>query len=556
MRISASRCLLLSALAAAGAVLCGCTSAAAVRVKPWERATLADDSMNPDRDALGTAMMDHVNFFFPRGRLGRPGRRRQRLRLQLKAGGRSPPQTFQYLKRFHHEIRTKQKSIMNIIARLRRRYAWLHLSTVTLFTLLQRSPAVRVVEIADEYVAASPVGALVKYAAAALASLGAINSMAGATILASSLTPNPTGPLPVFNAVVNKPITNLAFTITNTMNIASWTVSGQIPPGLELEAARKHLDRSDRARKPRRPTTSRESSGNAWGGGATTGNNTTTPRPGRNPHEDRLVHFHAPGLLPTRAKRAANGGSFIGTGISAVFSFTVDVTACRRRPVPAFSVQPMSVVVPGGTVALVAEASNSPTYQWMWNGTTPVSGATSSTLLLTNAAAEVGSYTCVATNSAGSATSNPATVSVEHTTNIGRLVNISCRSTVGTGANILIAGFVVGGAGTTGSESLLIRGSGPALAAFGVTGTLPDPALTLDSGSTTVASNDAWGGSATISTAAAAVGAFAWSDIDRATTRRSCNRCPGAPTLRRSPARAASTGVALAEIYDATPAGS
>src|SRR6202044_2561458 len=91
---------------------------------------------------------------------------------------------------------------------------------------------------------------------------------------------------------------------------------------------------------------------------------------------------------------------------------------------PAFPVQPMSVVVPGGTVALVAEASNSPTYQWMWNGTTPVSGATSSTLLLPNAAAGVGSYTCVATNSAGSATSNPATVSVDHTTNIGRLVNI------------------------------------------------------------------------------------------------------------------------------------
>ncbi len=62
MRISASRCLLLSALAAAGAVLCGCTSAAAVRVKPWERAALADDTMNPDRDPLGTAMCDHVYF--------------------------------------------------------------------------------------------------------------------------------------------------------------------------------------------------------------------------------------------------------------------------------------------------------------------------------------------------------------------------------------------------------------------------------------------------------------------------------------------------------------
>ncbi len=62
MRMSAPRCLLLSSLAAAGAALCGCSSVSAVRVKPWERATLADASMNPDRDALGSAMMDHVNF--------------------------------------------------------------------------------------------------------------------------------------------------------------------------------------------------------------------------------------------------------------------------------------------------------------------------------------------------------------------------------------------------------------------------------------------------------------------------------------------------------------
>ncbi len=62
MRISTSRCLLLSVLAGAAAVLCGCSSASAVRVRPWERATLADDAMNPERDGLGSAMMDHVNF--------------------------------------------------------------------------------------------------------------------------------------------------------------------------------------------------------------------------------------------------------------------------------------------------------------------------------------------------------------------------------------------------------------------------------------------------------------------------------------------------------------
>jgi hypothetical protein len=31
-----------------------------VRVQPWERATLADYTMRPDRDPLATAMDEHV----------------------------------------------------------------------------------------------------------------------------------------------------------------------------------------------------------------------------------------------------------------------------------------------------------------------------------------------------------------------------------------------------------------------------------------------------------------------------------------------------------------
>ena len=50
------------ALAAAAAALTGCTSTNLVRVKPWERATLADETMNPDRDALHKAMSEHIYF--------------------------------------------------------------------------------------------------------------------------------------------------------------------------------------------------------------------------------------------------------------------------------------------------------------------------------------------------------------------------------------------------------------------------------------------------------------------------------------------------------------
>ena len=40
----------------------GCTNANLVRVRPWERATLADYTMRPDRDPLATANSEHVYF--------------------------------------------------------------------------------------------------------------------------------------------------------------------------------------------------------------------------------------------------------------------------------------------------------------------------------------------------------------------------------------------------------------------------------------------------------------------------------------------------------------
>jgi hypothetical protein len=54
--------LLALTLLAASAGLTGCTAPAAVRVHPWERGALAGYAMNPDRDALGAMMNDHIYF--------------------------------------------------------------------------------------------------------------------------------------------------------------------------------------------------------------------------------------------------------------------------------------------------------------------------------------------------------------------------------------------------------------------------------------------------------------------------------------------------------------
>ena len=76
-----------------------------------------------------------------------------------------------------------------------------------------------------------------------------------------------------------------------------------------------------------------------------------------------------------------------------------------------------------------------------------------------------------------------------------KLVNLSARFQVGTGDNILIAGFVLSGNGT---RQVLIRAVGPTLASYGVTGTLADPQFTVfDAGGTVIATNDNWSSSLT-----------------------------------------------------------
>jgi hypothetical protein len=69
-----------------------------------------------------------------------------------------------------------------------------------------------------------------------------------------------------------------------------------------------------------------------------------------------------------------------------------------------------------------------------------------------------------------------------------KLANISTRAFVGTGANVLIGGFILGG---DANSHIVIRGIGPSLTAFGVPDALADPTLELrDSNGVLLASND------------------------------------------------------------------
>ena len=95
-------------------------------------------------------------------------------------------------------------------------------------------------------------------------------------------------------------------------------------------------------------------------------------------------------------------------------------------------------------------------------------------------------------------------------TGSNRLINISSRAYVGSGDSVLIAGFYIAGSGI---EQVLVRGIGPALGTFGVSGTLARPQLTVyDAGGNVLAANAGWSAdprAAQIAATAAAVGAFA-----------------------------------------------
>lgn len=223
----------------------------------------------------------------------------------------------------------------------------------------------------------------------------------------------------------------------------------------------------------------------------------------------------------------------------------------------------------GGSASftVVAGGTPAPTYQWTRNGTplgngptatgASVAGATTATLTLTGiSTADAGNYAVTVTNSAGVASSSAAVLAVNDVpTAPSRIINLSILTTIGSAGDNFTMGYVVGGAGTSGAKPLVIRAVGPSLGALGVPGTLADPKLELFAGSTRTTENDNWGGSAAVAGAMAGVGAFPFTSgtsLDAAvlgsiTTRDNSVKVSAANT---------GTGTVIAEVYDATPAGS
>ena len=132
-----------------------------------------------------------------------------------------------------------------------------------------------------------------------------------------------------------------------------------------------------------------------------------------------------------------------------------------------------------------------------------------------------------------------------------RLINLATRAQALAGSATLIPGFTI----TDAPKTLLIRAAGPALAPFGVTGTLARPTLTLYRGMQILATNTGWATAANatdLRATAARIGAFAFAE-NSADSALLTTLTPGGYTAQITSANGA-TGVALVELYDADPA--
>ncbi len=190
---------------------------------------------------------------------------------------------------------------------------------------------------------------------------------------------------------------------------------------------------------------------------------------------------------------AADEGDYTVTIFSPSGSTTSNVASLSIQALPespVFVDHPLGDIALRGTEAVLdarAVSNTNVTYQWYFNGEL-LAGATGSILRISPADTDnEGTYHLVATSAGGATTSESAEILVTDK----RLFNIAARARVGTGANVLIAGFVVIGPDP---KEVLIRGIGPSLANDSIENPLLQPRLELyNSDNELIYVNEAWG---------------------------------------------------------------
>ena len=156
-----------------------------------------------------------------------------------------------------------------------------------------------------------------------------------------------------------------------------------------------------------------------------------------------------------------------------------------------------------------------------------------------------GSYTAVLTGKNN--TSGVALVEVYdlNQTAASKLANLSTRAFIGTGNDLVIAGFILGG--NNGGDRIVARGIGPSLTASGVPNALANPNLELrDSNGALVMANNDWQDSPAQAAELTAANLAPTNQLESAIA---ATLPPGAYTALLN-GRNNTTGVGLVEVYD------
>ena len=259
----------------------------------------------------------------------------------------------------------------------------------------------------------------------------------------------------------------------------------------------------------------------------------------------------------------ASGNLYVADGDNQAISAGAAITA----PPGGAPVASVSVASGQNASFTIGAAVPATVYQWQMStdaGTTwsnvsddaTFGGATTTTLTVTNTTVSMSGdvFRAQLTNPAGSSVSGSGTLTVSGSVTTGgptgsaRIINLSIRSFVGTGASAVTVGFAISG---TGSKQLLIRADGPTLASFGVGGVLTNPELSVfNSASVMIDTNTVWGGGASLASVFASLGAFAL-PADSADSALFLSLAAGTTYTAEITGVNGSTGVALAELYDA-----
>ena len=222
------------------------------------------------------------------------------------------------------------------------------------------------------------------------------------------------------------------------------------------------------------------------------------------------------------------------------------------------TMQPTDRTVPEGTPTTfsvsVAHPDDITVFQWRHDGTAIPDANSASYSILSTGLTDAGQYLCEVQNREGTKTTSPAMLTVMPAAQAGHIASFSVVTSLDAADAQTVIGCGVGGAGTLGAKSVLVRAAGPSLVRFGIADRNPAPRLELFSGATKLGENTRWGGQASIVEAAARVGAFPFVANGSTDAAMLVDVTPTASDTIRISGDGGATGIVLAEIYDATPA--